>query len=106
MNWRYVFRVVVTMLAIVISYFSPWITDNYARHAAITGFNQAWENTTDGCGTDKALQSVKAPFGRKIDIEYGCGLLPSDSPDYRQKTEVFVSFLGTVHIDKAARPKH
>lgn len=106
MNWKYPISVVVTMLVIVLSYFSPWITDNYARQAAITGFNHAWEHTNDGCGSDKALQSVKVPFGRNIEIEYGCGLLPSDSPEYRQKTEVFVSFIGTTHINKEARPNN
>ena len=89
---------------VVLSYFSPWITEDYAKLAALNGFNLAWREVTDGCGSDKTYNSTKVPFGRNVDIDYACGLLPYDSPEFHQKTEVFVSFIGTVHIEKSARP--
>lgn len=90
---------------LVLSYFSPWITENYARQTAMNGFNHAWKDTSDGCGSNKVLQSTSVPFGKSVEIDYACGQLPYDSPEFHHKTEVFVSFLDTVHIDKAVRPR-
>lgn len=92
------------IVLIGLCYFSPWITDNYAKSAAIAGFNSAWAKTIDGCGSKQAFQSTQVPFGRSVEIDYACGLLPYDSPKFHHKTDVFVSFIGTVHINKAVRP--
>ncbi len=58
-------------------------------------------NVQDGCGFNCKdcgfKSSEKTLLGRKVIIEYACGLLPSDSPEYHKKKELFVSFLGTVH---------
>jgi hypothetical protein len=81
--------------------FAPWVTVSFAEHRAINTFKGQWKNVSDGCGFNCKDCGVKTTekvlFGRKVVIEYACGLLPSDSPEYHQKKELFVSFLGTVH---------
>jgi hypothetical protein len=81
--------------------FSPWVTESFAKQRAINAFEVQWKNVQDGCGfncKDCGFKtSQKALLGRKVIIEYACGLLPSDSPEYHKKKELFVSFLGTVH---------
>jgi len=32
-----------------------------------------------------------------VTIEYACGLIPEDLPEYHEHTTAFVSALGTVH---------
>jgi hypothetical protein len=32
-----------------------------------------------------------------VTLEYGCGMLPADTPEYHERTLIFVSSLGTVH---------
>ncbi|MFC6228858.1 hypothetical protein ACFQI7_13670 [Paenibacillus allorhizosphaerae] len=80
---------------------SPWVTVSFAEHQAVTTFEGQWKNVQDGCGFNCKDCGVKASekvlFGRKVIIEYACGLLPSDSPEYHKRKELFVSFLGTVH---------
>ncbi|WP_201008922.1 hypothetical protein [Paenibacillus glycanilyticus] len=80
---------------------SPWITVSFAEHRAINTFEGQWKNVSDGCGFDCKNCGVKSTekvlFGRKVVVEYACGTLPSDSPEYHKRKELFVSFLGTVH---------
>jgi hypothetical protein len=32
-----------------------------------------------------------------VTLEYGCGMIPADTPEYHKRTLAFVSTLGTFH---------
>jgi hypothetical protein len=80
---------------------SPWITRETAEVRTELALQDAWLNVVDGCGINcngcGAIQSQRIPFGVLITLEYGCDMLPADSPEYHKKTIVFVSTFGTVH---------
>jgi len=91
-----VFSVLVILLA-----WSPWLTRTSAETRAVDSFNKAWEFVADGCGTNckgcGAVLSQRMPFGVLVTMEYACGLIPADLPEYHQRRNTFVSALGTVH---------
>jgi hypothetical protein len=80
---------------------SPWLTRAYAETRAVEAFDKAWEFVVDGCGTNckgcGTVSSQRVPFGVLVTIEYACGLIPADTPEYHQRATAFVSSLGTVH---------
>jgi hypothetical protein len=86
---------------IVLCAWSPWLTQESAEVLAVDSFNKAWEFVADGCGTNckecGAVSSQRVPFGVLVRIEYACGLIPADLPEYHQQSTAFVSALGTVH---------
>ena len=81
---------------------SPWLTPSFAEIRAVDSFNKAWQYVADGCGTDckgcGAISSHRVPFGALVTIEYGCGMIPVDSPQYHQKVTAFISSFGSVHV--------
>jgi hypothetical protein len=91
----------ITLLVFAIFLWAPWISAQYAKERAVTVFERAWLNVADGCGFAchgcGAVETQKVPFGKQVTLEYACGLLPADSPEYHQQVSVFVSFLGTVY---------
>ena len=80
---------------------SPWITQETAEQHTEQALQEAWLNVTDGCGIDcngcGVIQSQRVPFGVMVTLEYGCGMLPADTPEDHERTVVFVSTVGTVH---------
>jgi hypothetical protein len=88
-------------LAICLAWLSPWVTESFAAARAVYAFEKQWRHTQDGCGFHckgcGVRNTEKVPFGRTVEIEFACGLLPSDSPEYHRTQTRFVSFLGTVH---------
>ena len=88
-------------LLLVIFAWSPWLTRASAESRAVNSFNKSWEFVADGCGTNcqgcGAVFSQRTPFGILVTVEYACGLIPADLPQYHQRTTAFVSTLGTVH---------
>jgi hypothetical protein len=80
---------------------SPWLTRASGEQRAVDSFNRAWALVVDGCGTSckgcGAVSSQRVLFGVQVTIDYACGLIPADLPEYHQQTTVFVSPLGTVH---------
>ncbi|MCR8630343.1 hypothetical protein [Paenibacillus radicis (ex Xue et al. 2023)] len=93
--------IIIFSLVLIFSPFSPWVTESFAKSRALYVFEREWKNTQDGCGfncKDCGFKtSQKVLFGRKVEIEFACGLLPTDSYEYHKRKELFVSFLGTVH---------
>jgi len=91
----------VTVILIALFAWSPWLTQSFAKARAVDSFNKTWESVIDGCGTNckecGAVQSERVPFGMKVTLEYGCGLMPEDTPEYHERATGFVSTLGTVH---------
>ena len=88
-------------LLLALTAWSPWITPAWAEQRAVDGFSTAWQGVADGCGFNcqgcGAKEARRVPLGVAVELEYACGLLPEDSPEYHQRVEVFVSPLGTVH---------
>lgn len=91
----------VVMGLAVICAWAPWLTRVSAEQQALGSFNRAWESVIDGCGTNckgcGAISSRRVPFGVLVTIEYACGMIPADVPEYHQQTTVLVSAFGTVH---------
>lgn len=92
---------VIFLLVLILVIWSPWIGETYAKEHAVAEFERAWLNVADGCGFNchgcGAVASRKVPFGTQVTLEFACGMLPSDSPEYHQQAAVFVSSLGTVY---------
>jgi hypothetical protein len=86
---------------LVLLAWSPWITKEYAENSVIEAFEESQIDVADGCGFNcngcGVNESHRTLFGYSVTIEYACGLLPSDSPEYHQTTTKFVSFIGTIH---------
>lgn len=98
---RIIFWTVPIVLLIVLLAWSPWLTPPFAEARAVNTFNKAWSLIADGCGTNckgcGAVSSRRVPFGMEVTLEYGCGLMPEDSPEYHEHATGFVSVLGVVH---------
>lgn len=98
---KIIFSVIAFIVIVSGLLFSPWVTESFAKHRAINTFEEQWKNVQDGCGFNCKncgfKTSEKVLFGRKVVIEYACGLLPSDSPEYHKKKELLISFFGIVY---------
>jgi hypothetical protein len=79
---------------------APWLSRQDAEDRVVDQFNAAWEGVVDGCGFNCAgcgvTQSKRTLLGFKVEIEYACGLIPEDTPEYHQIDRAFVSVLGIV----------
>ena len=93
--------ILVALLLVMLFAWSPWLTQASAEVRAVRAFNNAWEFVVDGCGTNcngcGVVSSQRLPFGVLVTIEYACGLIPADLPEYHEQTTAFVSPMGTVH---------
>jgi hypothetical protein len=80
---------------------SPWLSESLAKSLAESAFTTSWEHVIDGCGLDckgcGARPARRVAFGYLVTLEYACGMIPADLPDYHQSAEAFVSSFGTVH---------
>jgi hypothetical protein len=105
MNRTCLFRVLmiglITIGLSLLFLWSPWISAGYAERAVTGEFESSWEGVADGCGFNcqgcGVTASERVPFGYRVQIEYACGMLPADLPEYHQQADIFVSLFGTVH---------
>ena len=101
MRRRLSFGIWIAIFLIALSAWSPWLTRSAAETRAVDSFNKAWVTIIDGCGTNckgcGAVHSQRVPFGVKVTLEYGCGLMPEDTPEYHERATGFVSAFGTTH---------
>jgi hypothetical protein len=101
MRRKFSLIMIITLVVIALFAWSPWIKESYAKERAVKLFERTWLNVADGCGFAchgcGAESWKKVPFGAQVTLEYACGMLPADSPEYHQKADVFVSFLGKVY---------
>ncbi len=93
------FGAIALMLGLLI--WAPWMARQRAETRAGEEFASAWEGIIDGCGFGCEGCGVKAArrilVGYLVEIEYACGLLPYDSPEFHLTDTVYVSPLRTVH---------
>ena len=100
MSRKYSIWVVPVFLVVLLAW-SPWLSRAQAEALAVEEFNETWMNVIDGCGTScrgcGVVDSRRVPFGVMVTLEYGCGLMPEDSPKYHERATGFVSALGSTH---------
>ena len=88
-------------LIMVLLAWAPWLTRDGLISATEARFEQLWQNVTDGCGFNcqgcGVIASRRVLFGAAVEIEYACGMLPTDLAEYHQQSTVYVSFFGSVH---------
>lgn len=93
--------ILAAFVVIVILAWAPWLTQTSSEARAVAAFNRTWQRVADGCGTNCSgcgvVSSQRVPFGVLVTIEYACGLLPADLPEYHRQSTAFVSALNTVH---------
>ncbi|MFD0714578.1 hypothetical protein [Paenibacillus sp. GCM10027626] len=90
--------VVITSLFILTAW-SPWISESYARMLAIKKFEKLSANVQDGCGVNcdncgaKGVKPVL--FGKNVTIEYNCGgpYENEEAMPQNYKTIAYISFL-------------
>jgi hypothetical protein len=91
----------ITLLTMALLAWSPWLTVSSAKVRAVEVFNRSWTSVVDGCGTNckgcGAIEAQRVPFSVKVTLEYGCGMMPADTPEYHERAIGFVSAIGTVH---------
>ena len=101
MRTRLFIGTTLAVLLIALFAWSPWLTVLFTKARAVESFNNSWISVIDGCGTNckgcGAIEAKRVPFGVKVTLEYGCGLMPEDTPHYHERATGFVSALGTVH---------
>lgn len=89
------------ILSVAILLWSPWITSSRAESLVAEYFSRAWNGVIDGCGFTcvgcGAKQARRLIAGYSVDLEYACGLIPEDSPEFHVLDTVYVSPFGTVH---------
>ena len=90
-KWLYVTGCAILTAVFVLA---PWITKDYAEETVSGQFSSKWQGVMDGCGVKGSYRTF---FGYAVEIEYACGLLPSDSPEYHRTEELYVTFIGTIH---------
>jgi hypothetical protein len=86
---------------LVILAWAPWFTRSQAEAVVERRFEAGWREVTDGCGFNctgcGVTELQKVPFGYQASIEYACGMLPADDPQYHRFASGLVTFLGTLH---------
>ncbi len=80
---------------------APWETPSRYANRVERAFARAWEGIVDGCGLDcarcGARPTVRVPFGYLMDLEYACGMMPADLPEYHEQAIVLVTVFGSIH---------
>jgi hypothetical protein len=98
---KYLFAFLIAALLLMVCAWSPWLTQTSVQSRAVDSFNRSWQSVADGCGTMcngcGAISSQRVPFGVLVTIEFACGSIPADSPEYHRQATAFVSALGSVH---------
>jgi len=101
MTSRIVVILVFCMVLTALAAWAPWITKGFAEKVVIEGFNAEWQYIPDGCGFNchrcGVKESHRTLFGYAVTIEYACGMLPADSPEYHKTAAIYVSLFGQVH---------
>ncbi|MBI2578965.1 MAG: hypothetical protein HYW26_04610 [Candidatus Aenigmarchaeota archaeon] len=92
---------IIALSVLILIAWSPWITKIYAEKRVVEAFQESQKDISDGCGFNCVgcgiNNSNKVLFGYSVDIEYGCGMRPTDRRDLNERATIFVSFIGTVH---------
>jgi len=96
-----IYLIGIALMILLLFAWSPWITKSYAETKVENVFTSEWEGVMDGCGFNcngcGITESSRTLFGYSVEIEYACGMLPADTPEYHRQDSIFVSCLGTIH---------
>jgi hypothetical protein len=101
MAWKFSSWILIAFALSILFAWSPWLTRASAEVRTVKAFDKAWESVVDGCGMHckgcGAVSSRRVPFGVLVTIDYACGMIPADLPEYHRQSTAFVSPFGTVH---------
>lgn len=93
--------VALAFFLLVVIAWAPWMTPDRAESLVVEAFVSGWQGVIDGCGFDcegcGAQRARRMILGYSVDIEYACGLLPYDSPEFHLTETAYVSPFGTIH---------
>lgn len=88
------------IFALFLFIWAPWLSEESAGNKAVSFFENKWQGVADGCGFNCGGCGIndteRSLFGYTVELEYACGLLPADLPEYHNTGEYFISVLGTV----------
>ena len=88
------------VILLILLIWAPWLSQQAAENKVVDQFNAAWEGVVDGCGFNcvgcGVIGSERTLLGFRVEIEFACGLIPEDTPEYHQMGSAFVSVFGTV----------
>lgn len=80
---------------------APWMSKDSLPKIVEGRFASAWRGVVDGCGLDcegcGVVSAQRVTLGAWVELEYACGMLPADLPEYHQRARLFLSVLGTLH---------
>lgn len=97
---RRITLIVLAFILITLLLWAPWLTQQIAEQKVIDRFNTIWDGVVDGCGFNcrgcGIVGSERKLLGYEVEIEYACGLIPADTPEYHQRDRALVSIFGTV----------
>ena len=100
MKRRFLILALVALVVFGLLAWSPWMTRERAETAATRQFAQNWQGVMDGCGLNCTGCGVTATrrvwFGYAVTLEYACGMLPADLPEYHQRARVWVTGVGLI----------
>jgi heat shock protein HslJ len=101
MRKKWFLFLVIILLIPVLMIWAPWITAENAAKIAVNQFEKQWQDVANGCGFNCEGCGVKNVskqfFGYAVGLEYACGMLPADEPEYHQYELFLVSPFATVH---------
>ena len=94
-------RRLLAFVAVALLLWGPWLSPAALEARVQDFFQEIWSRIPDGCGMACEHCGVHvarwAPFGRRVEVEFACGLLLSDALEFHEHRTAFVSSLGTVH---------
>lgn len=94
-------RLSILALGILALAWAPWLTPGVVRANVESAFEAAWDRIPDGCGLaceNCGVHDIRwVPFGRTLELEFACGLIPEDRPEFHETRSITLSSLGTVH---------
>jgi hypothetical protein len=92
---------ILILVGLALLAWSPWITPRAAERIATQRFEAAWAGVIDGCGFNcdgcGATALDRLPFLQPVQLEFACGLIPADLPEYHVRDVVYISPLGSIH---------
>jgi hypothetical protein len=90
------FSILLLVIIVLLFAWSPWLDAKRATVWATSDFNDAWKNTSDGCGVVDAAAKEKKWFGYDVELFYECGLQPHDFKQPAKSKTLFVTGVGIV----------
>jgi|GEM_PF-2369770 len=87
---------IISFISLYVTFWSPWINDDFAKVKAISHFQHSWKDSNDGCYINcddcGVLRVKKKAFGKLVTLQYQCGW-EGDVISFKT-SQIFINFLG------------